>query len=143
MASQRSIPTVDKRLVRLHRTPSRRFPPTAESVAQVRRMVADQLQDMGQSCRDAVLLIASELATNVVRHVRTPYVVELHVRDPIRIEVTDLEPGGRFLRPADPDAESGRGLVFVSALAARWGVDWRDEWKIVWAEVPVHMNAAV
>ena len=141
MASQRSIPT-NGRLVRLARLPSRRFPPTAASVAQVRRMVADQLEDVGPSCRDAVVLIASELATNVVRHVRTPYVVELVVGDPIRIEVTDLEPWGRFLRPAHPGAETGRGLLFVSALATRWGVDWRDGCKIVWAEVPVEMNTA-
>jgi hypothetical protein len=42
----------------------------------------------------------------------------------VRVEVTDCGgPGVPRLRPAGGDAEGGRGLELVAALAARWG--WR------------------
>src|SRR5713101_1046588 len=71
------------------RIPSSRFPPSAQSVARVRRIIADHLHDAPVACREAVVYIASELATNAVVHGGTPYVVELRLGDPVRIEVTD------------------------------------------------------
>ncbi|MFG2652240.1 ATP-binding protein [Streptomyces sp. NPDC048436] len=34
----------------------------------------------------------------------------------------------------DGDAESGRGLLIVVALADKWGVAERDPGKVVWCE---------
>ena len=58
----------------------------------------------------------------------------------LRIEVTDARaerlPG--VPRPVEGDAESGRGLLLVAALADRWGVTSGPfPAKTVWAEVEV------
>jgi hypothetical protein len=56
----------------------------------------------------------------------------------LRIEVTDAR-GDRFPRNPDPaaaDAESGHGLLLVTAYADRWGVDEAPAGcKTVWAEL--------
>jgi hypothetical protein len=59
------------------------------------------------------------------------------VGDALRIEVTDTR-GDRLprLRHTAADAESGRGLLLVEALADRWGfVPGPPPRKTVWAEV--------
>jgi hypothetical protein len=114
---------------------SRRYPPWPRSVRHVRAAVAGCLGGETAPCREAVVLIVSELATNVVRHVRTPYIVELAAGDAVvRLEVTDLS-ADDVRPPVAPSAVGGRGLVVVSALSTRWGVDWRDGYKMAWAEV--------
>jgi hypothetical protein len=87
------------------------------------------------ACREAVVLIASELATNVVRHVRTPYIVEVAVGEAVvRLEVTDLS--DEAVRPAAASSPlGGQGLSIVSAVSTRWGLEWRDRYKVAWAEV--------
>jgi anti-sigma regulatory factor (Ser/Thr protein kinase) len=122
------------------RIPSRRFAPTPDTVATLRGIVAGHLDHAPSACRAAVVSIASELATNAVLHARTPYVVELHLTDVVRIEVTDAAPGAPVMRLVPQDAESGRGLFMVSKLAGRWGVDWLDDCKVVWAEVPLDVG---
>ncbi|WP_199578171.1 ATP-binding protein, partial [Streptomyces sp. CRB46] len=55
----------------------------------------------------------------------------------LRIEVTDTR-GEALPRPQTPapDAEHGRGLLLVEALAHRWGVtEGRFPRKTVWAEL--------
>ncbi|TLS45930.1 ATP-binding protein [Streptomyces montanus] len=56
----------------------------------------------------------------------------------LRIEVTDTR-GDRPVprpQPPSPEAESGRGLVLVEALADRWGVtSGPAPRKTVWAEL--------
>jgi anti-sigma regulatory factor (Ser/Thr protein kinase) len=54
----------------------------------------------------------------------------------LRVEVVD----GSSTLPAAPvpaplDAEGGRGLVLVEALADRWGVERRAEGKCLWFEL--------
>jgi hypothetical protein len=117
------------------RLASRRFGPSTESVAVVRRTVASHLTEETDACRDTAVTIASELAANAVLHARTAYIVELLVGEVVRIDVTDLAPIAPFVWPVSDDALSGRGLLIVSALADRWGVEWRDTWKVVWAEI--------
>jgi hypothetical protein len=132
MVAQQSVPTGERRSPML----SCRFPPTPRSVASVRRLVAAHLDDMEPACQHAIVPIASELATNAVLHAGTPYFVELYLSDVVRIEVTDSAAAAPFMRVVSRDATSGRGLFIVAQLSARWGVDWLDESKVVWAEVP-------
>src|SRR3954452_1309869 len=113
----------------------RYFAPSSESVASVRRMVAGHLCDASTACRDAAVCIASELAANAVLHAGTAYVVEVKLGDVVRIEVSDTGPQGSFLVPLPPTVARGLGLFIVSELAARWGVEWLEECKVVWAEV--------
>ncbi|GAA0337084.1 hypothetical protein GCM10010151_28470 [Actinoallomurus spadix] len=53
------------------------------------------------------------------------------------IEVVDSSPDEPRVRDAfgDSDAEGGRGLLIVEALAAHWGVRREGSRKTVWARV--------
>ena len=54
----------------------------------------------------------------------------------VRVEVTDRAgPGTPELRPADRDAEGGRGLQLVAGLAARWGWRRRGGRMVTWFEL--------
>ena len=84
---------------------------------------------------DPVLLTVSELVTNAVRYGRPPVRLSLHRRPGgVEIGVHDAV----ALPPADPslpddDAEHGRGLALVKALADETGVRPEGDGKVVWA----------
>jgi anti-sigma regulatory factor (Ser/Thr protein kinase) len=86
---------------------------------------------------DPVLLVVSELVGNAVRHGRPPVGMRLRKAGRgVRVDVHDDEP----TRPASPrveaDAESGRGMMLVDAVAADSGVDQIEgDGKVVWARV--------
>ncbi|SEC82149.1 ATP-binding protein [Streptomyces sp. TLI_105] len=101
-----------------------------KEVAEVRRMVEG----------DDVRLCVSELLTNVIRHVGEGAPVTVRVvaarGGRTRVAVTDPDPRAwPVLRDAAEDAESGRGLALLDALAARWGVDQGPSGKTVWCEL--------
>lgn len=113
---------------------------TARSARLARLLTDAHLRDWGYDS-EAARHVVAELATNAVTHGRVPgrdfrlafYVVD----DTLRIEVTDTR-GDRLPKrqPAAPEAESGRGLCLVDALADRWGVsEDRFPRKTVWAEL--------
>jgi hypothetical protein len=55
----------------------------------------------------------------------------------LRVEVVDVSPTvPPSPVPAPPDAEGGRGLLLVDALAERWGAELRSEGKCLWFELP-------
>lgn len=94
-------------------------------------------------------ILVAELAANAVLHGRasgrdfrlTMTVTGNGSTTTLRIEVSDA--GGDLLppsggQPLDGDAESGRGLLLVEALADRWGVvPGPPPRKTVWAELTV------
>ncbi|MFF5155044.1 ATP-binding protein [Streptomyces sp. NPDC000348] len=88
-----------------------------------------------------VQLCASELVTNVIRHVGEGVPVTVRVwcdgGGRTRLEVTDPDPRALpVLRAAvGADEESGRGLALLDALAWRWGVTQGPESKTVWCEL--------
>ncbi|MFC4465165.1 ATP-binding protein [Streptomyces xiangluensis] len=98
----------------------------------------------GSGASDAAALIVAELTANAVVHARVPgcgfelrlLLTGVHT---LRIEVMDTRADRRPMQspaPAAPDAESGRGLTLVGALATRWGVtDGPAPRKTVWAEL--------
>ncbi|MDQ0796731.1 ATP-binding protein [Streptomyces sp. B1I3] len=130
-----------------HSTPTRRFTvllsPTRRGARLARLLATAHLGDWGLPT-EAAAHIVGELATNAVVHGRVPgrdFRVHLSVHHDalLRIEVTDTR--GERLPPvpgAAPaaDAETGRGLLIVGALADRWGVDVGPvPRKTVWAEI--------
>lgn len=127
-----------------------RFTSTPRGARLSRRLVSLRLHEWGHpyasEVNDTLSLITSELAANAVRHGRVAG-RDFHVRltegegRALRIEVTDTRTE-RCPSPGEPhepraDDESGRGLLLVSRLAGRWGVEPRvgAPGKTVWAEV--------
>ncbi|NEB76752.1 ATP-binding protein [Streptomyces sp. SID14478] len=93
---------------------------------------------------EAAAHVVAELAANAVTHGRVPgrdFRLRLALRstayDTIRVEVTDTRGDlAPETRAPDPDAESGRGLLLVEALATRWGVTREPPpRKTTWAEL--------
>ncbi|MDT7536499.1 MAG: hypothetical protein QOI82_84 [Actinomycetota bacterium] len=86
---------------------------------------------------DPVLLVVSELVGNAVRHGRPP--VDLRLRKHgrgVRVGVHDEAPTAPTVQRAAQDAESGRGMVLVDAVAAETGVEQIEgDGKVVWARV--------
>jgi anti-sigma regulatory factor (Ser/Thr protein kinase) len=73
---------------------------------------------------DKLCLVVSELVTNAVVHGHGAIRLRLHV-DAGEVWGEVIDAGGGFeyaLRAAGPTAPSGRGLLIVDRLTARWGV---------------------
>ncbi|GAA2605030.1 ATP-binding protein [Streptomyces axinellae] len=110
------------------------------SVPRVRAFVGAALGDWGATARCAdVLLCVGELATNALPHGVPPgrgfrTMLWLEHDGVLRVEVHDSGDGAPRMTVADSDAESGRGLLLVEALADKWGVGERNPGKVVWAE---------
>ncbi|MFF4901074.1 ATP-binding protein [Streptomyces sp. NPDC001068] len=124
------------------RNMSLRLSSTPRGARLARLLAAEQLRAWGLPLEPATQIVA-ELAANAATHGRVPgrdFGLTLYVvGDTLRIEVTDtrgdLPPRPR---PLIPDAESGRGLVLVEALADKWGVaPGLPPRKTVWAEIDI------
>ncbi len=109
-----------------------------------RLLSREQLRSWGRPFETAEQVVA-ELANNAVQHGHVPgrsfrLTLTVSATDTLRIEVTDVRadrtPPAQP-RPPAPDAEGGRGLLLVAALADRWGTDLGPvPCKTVWAELP-------
>ncbi|MFE2447203.1 ATP-binding protein [Streptomyces sp. NPDC021218] len=118
-----------------------------------RRLVVRRLEEWGiardSDASQSLALIAGELAANAVSHGHVPgrhFHLRLSVQPPpgpdgrraaasARIEVSDARDERRpVLRNQGDEAEDGRGLLLVDALASKWGVAERGVGKTVWCE---------
>lgn len=110
---------------------------TPTSLGALRRWVASQLGD-DHPCVDDVILVVSELATNVERHADSWLTVDL-VELPGTALVAVTDPTANALplpRVVPAEHTSGRGLLVVTALTEWWGVVVRPKSKTVWAAIP-------
>lgn len=127
------VPELDGGVLTLDRT----YPPEPESVTRARHDVGEVLGPrVGGS---DVAVIVSELASNAVKHARTPFRLRLvQVDDSVLVRVDDslgehVVGTGPAVVEASPDAPHGRGLALVSALAQRWGVRSQPSGTCAWA----------
>ncbi|MER5993083.1 ATP-binding protein [Streptomyces viridosporus] len=111
-----------------------------EEVAVLRRAVRLRLVAWGlHELVDTAQLCVSELVSNIVTHVGigTPGSLGISMNGThLRIEVRD--PDTRALPTlvaAEVDAEGGRGMALVDALADRWGVRLHEDHKVTWCEL--------
>ncbi len=112
------------------------------TLKQVRAKTREWLEGWGlPGLVEDAQLIASELATNALRHGALPARFWLCIDgNRLLIEVTD---GGETM-PAlrEPDEDGGRGLTLVKNMAAAWGAEplWRS--KKVWASLVIDESAS-
>ncbi|MGW8887853.1 ATP-binding protein [Streptomyces sp. NPDC055749] len=133
---------------------TQRFSATPRGARLARRFARFELDRWGipyeGDVSETAALLVAELAANAATHGRVPgrdfeLALTLTPRGPalstLRIELSDTRGDARPPSPGDitappPDAESGRGLVLVDALADRWEVlDRRPPGKTVRAEL--------
>ncbi|HUR50590.1 MAG TPA: ATP-binding protein [Mycobacteriales bacterium] len=109
------------------------------SARRARRFISEfsRAADLDQEVCDRAALLVSELVTNAVIHGRSrATLVAERPGGHLRIAVLDTDlrlpvgPG-----PLTLDAESGRGLRIVDALADRWGVEAVEGGKAIWFEL--------
>ncbi|MFI5755462.1 ATP-binding protein [Streptomyces sp. NPDC051569] len=106
-----------------------------------RLLTVQQLIEWDTSC-DAAHHVVAELAANAVLHGHVAgrdfrLALGLSEGGTLRVEVADTrgEAMPQVGRGSGPEAETGRGLLLVEAMADRWGVAARQgPGKTVWAE---------
>jgi anti-sigma regulatory factor (Ser/Thr protein kinase) len=116
------------------------FTAEPEEAAGLRRIMRVHLELWGLHgvVADAQLCF-TELVSNVITHVGvgTPATLAVSMRGArLRIEIHD--PDTRALPTlvsAQDDAEAGRGMALVDALADRWGVLLHADKKVTWCEL--------
>ncbi|HWL38556.1 MAG TPA: SpoIIE family protein phosphatase [Frankiaceae bacterium] len=120
--------------------------PSVSAVSVTRRAVEEWLGGHGVACDDALLTV-SELLANAVRYARTSATVTVSVEGPsVVVEVSDDGPGVADLEsrgtalPA-ADADSGRGLYLVRAVASDVTTLSTSEGSVIRAVVPLPVPA--
>lgn len=129
---------------------ARRFPPTSWGVRSARSFAAGTVESalrgspaLGSPAQVEDLaadvgLVASELASNAVRHAATSFEVVLDFGGGrVRVEVRDGSTATPRRDEAAGRGTTGRGLVVVDRLTVAWGVEPTARGKVVWAELPL------
>ncbi|MGW3952903.1 ATP-binding protein [Streptomyces sp. NPDC004752] len=112
--------------------------PDPVRVAGIRRITAAFMRywAVPAELADDMVLVVSELVTNSVEHGTGTISLRLrHSGSGLYIEVTDGSSTPARLGAPGTDAEHGRGLLLVSALAQDWGVS--GDGQTTWATVRV------
>ncbi|MFB6817345.1 SpoIIE family protein phosphatase [Streptomyces sp. NPDC056347] len=111
-----------------------------EGLSDARNIVRQALTDwdMAELADDAEL-VTGELLVNVLLHTEGGAVLTLEVLpEPVRrvrLSVQDRSSAWPRRRSPGETATSGRGLLLLDAVAARWGIEPRGEGKAVWCEI--------
>ncbi|WP_405578899.1 SpoIIE family protein phosphatase [Streptomyces sp. NBC_01190] len=110
-----------------------------EGLVEARVALRQALDDWGLSTlADDVEAAAGELLVNVLLHTDGGAVLTLEVvpasAGRVRLSVQDRSSVPLRRRSPGEAATSGRGLMMIDAMAARWGVEPRGDGKAVWCE---------
>ncbi|HEY7432765.1 MAG TPA: ATP-binding protein [Streptosporangiaceae bacterium] len=122
------------------------FPGEDRQLRTLRQWLVTMLPDCQE--RHDVLAVATELASNAVKHTAsgrggTFAVALLSGGRMMRVAVADggAESGPRMNE--NPAGEHGRGLLIVRGLAARTGASGDEHGRLVWAEIPWPVSCTV
>lgn len=123
--------------------PSVTLEPLVESVAVARRFVRSNVP--GDVDAEDLVLVTSELVSNVVEHASTDVTITVEVlSDAVRVHVRDGSAATQAFRdlvaaPPAPVATSsprGRGLAMAKLLTTGLGLTDVDDGKVLWFEMP-------
>lgn len=121
---------------------SRSFPIAAErqAVPEARRLVLAVVRgwdlQLTSETLEELALLCSEIIANAVHHTTGPSTLTvLWTGSRLRVEVTDTAPGLPAPRGCTLNAESGRGLMLIAAIATDWGTTPTPTGKAVWFEL--------
>jgi len=122
------------------------FSAEPREVTALRRIIRSHLTRWGlPAVADAAQLCVSELITNVIKHVGvgTPTTLAVSMSGTnLRLEVRDPSMGALSASmPASPEAEDGRGLALVEAMAESWGVCLTAAGKVTWCEIATALTS--
>jgi anti-sigma regulatory factor (Ser/Thr protein kinase) len=109
------------------------LPANPRSASLARALVTETLSGAAKDVVDTATLLTSELVANAVWHADSPVV--LTVTDSgtwVMVTVEDCSPEPPRPEPPELEAETGRGLPLVHALATSWGWDRCVPGKVVW-----------
>src|SRR4051794_18056171 len=117
------------------------LPPDPTSVSAARDLVADVTERLPRRAREAVELVATELAANCVTHARTAFEV-FAACDDGTVEVVvadgaDWAPSGSTAATGRSAAGGGHGLLLIGLLASAWAAEAEGAGKRVWARLLV------
>ena len=123
------------------------LPAHGTSVAAARGRVCELLRQWGvcEPVHDDVALVVSELFTNALVHTDSSEITcwLQTTAETVYLAITDQGLGPTGPRVREPDAESGRGLLLVNALAELWGVsNEHGHGRTVWAILPCEESGA-
>jgi hypothetical protein len=111
--------------------------PLSESSPREARQFVALLAEKHGFDAEAASLVTSELATNAVRHAKTPFAVTVSQVDGCaRIAVTDGSTDAPIVGP-----DGHWGLRLIAGVAVDWGWFPTAAGKTVWADVPNPKNA--
>jgi hypothetical protein len=115
---------------------ARYFPGHAAAPRLARKVVRSTLDEWHLSTMgDDAMLVATELATNAVRHAQSDFTLSIaHSPHGVRLAIGDTVEG-MTPHPPDPDDTGGRGLQIIAGLARAWGHHPAENGKLVWAEL--------
>jgi anti-sigma regulatory factor (Ser/Thr protein kinase) len=126
-----------------------RVPHDTHSAALVRHELSAELALRGidPESIDEVVLVASELVGNAVRHTMAVDGCGLGVDwslddEGVTVQVSDSSTTPPAPRTPSDSEPGGRGMHIVEALADDWGVRPAASGKWVWAHIPVRHPAA-
>lgn len=112
-----------------------------QGVQRARRFLHGQLTEWNLvAFDDEAQLMLSEIVTNALIHADSD--VDLRLRrypDYLRVEVRDSDPHPAINvgTPGEDQAEGGRGMMIVTALASAWGNSPSGRGKTVWFDLPL------
>ncbi|MFF1341536.1 ATP-binding protein [Streptomyces sp. NPDC058290] len=122
---------------------------TPEGAARARHQVMNEIRGwrsvIGTDGMYVAEAVAGELLANAVQHAgngAASVAARLH-GSRLRFEVRDRSSALPHARPPRTDAEDGRGLLIIGALADRHGVDHSSGGKSCWAELDLSIPISV
>ncbi|CAO5245742.1 ATP-binding protein [Frankia sp. AgKG'84/4] len=116
------------------------LPYLPSAVPQARHVLRQGMRMLAipEDARSTAELLVSELVTNAVKYGQPPLWLLIEMRPGlIHASVSDTSNALPQRRTVAPDAEGGRGLLVLDALAGSWGTVVADSGKYLWFDLPI------